>query len=44
MADYLKANIVKGAGGQKLQPAPKQIELHPSARAARKAYAEAAHE
>jgi hypothetical protein len=30
MADYLKGNIVKGAGGEKLQQAPKQaVELHP---------------
>ena len=30
MSDYLKGNVVKGAGGEKLQPAPKQaVQLHP---------------
>lgn len=33
-ADYLKGNIVKGAGGEKLERAPKTVELHPSVRAA----------
>ena len=35
MADYLKGNIVKGAGGEKLQQAPKQaVQLHPVMQAA----------
>lgn len=35
MTDYLKSNIVKGAGGEKLQQAPKQaVELHPIMQAA----------
>lgn len=40
VADYLKGNIVKGAGGEELRPAPKTIELHPSASSALKAYQE----
>jgi hypothetical protein len=40
LADYLKGNLIKGAGGQKLQLAPRIIELHPIARAALKEYAE----
>lgn len=35
ITDYLKGNILKGAGGEKLQPAPKQaVQLHPIMQAA----------
>jgi len=30
LTDYLKGNLLKGAGGQKLQRAPKEIVLSPS--------------
>jgi hypothetical protein len=32
-AEYLKVNLIKGAGGEKLKRTPKTVELHPSVRA-----------